>query len=53
MRLLDHGHRKADILLLLARVVAKMGNLEMAIGHLDEMPIKVAKNRAQSASSSG
>lgn len=45
MRLLDHGHRKADILLLLARVVAKMGNLEMAIGHLDEMPIKVAKNR--------
>ena len=37
LRLLDHGYRKADILLLLARVVAKRGNLEKAIGHLDEM----------------
>jgi predicted RNA methylase len=36
-RLLDHGYRKADILLLLARVVAKRGEMEKAIGHLDKM----------------
>jgi type II protein arginine methyltransferase len=37
LRLLDHGYRKADILLLLARVVAKRGRPETAIGHLDQM----------------
>lgn len=37
LRLLKHDYRKADILLLLARVVAKQGNLEAAIGHLDTM----------------
>jgi predicted RNA methylase len=37
LRLLDHGYRKADILLLLARVVAKRGDLEKAVGHLDQM----------------
>jgi predicted RNA methylase len=37
LRLLDHNYRKADILLLLARVVAKQGHLEAAIGHLDAM----------------
>jgi predicted RNA methylase len=37
LRLLDHGFRKADILLLLARVAAKRGALEKAIGHLDQM----------------
>jgi tetratricopeptide (TPR) repeat protein len=37
LRLLDHNYRKADILLLLARVVAKQGNLEAAIGHLDTL----------------
>ena len=37
LRLLDHGYREADILLLLARVVAKRGDLEKAIGHLDKM----------------
>jgi predicted RNA methylase/Tfp pilus assembly protein PilF len=36
-RLLDHDYRKTDILLLLARVVAKRGDLEKAIGHLDQM----------------
>ena len=35
LRLLNHDYRKADILLLLARVVAKQGNLKAAIGHLD------------------
>ncbi len=37
LRLLEHGYRKADILLLLGRVVAQQGNLEAAIGHLDAM----------------
>jgi len=37
LRLLDHGYRKADILLLLARVVANEGDLEKAVGHLDQM----------------
>jgi type II protein arginine methyltransferase len=37
LRLLNHDYRQADILLLLARVVAKHGNLEAAIAHLDRM----------------
>jgi type II protein arginine methyltransferase len=37
LRLLDHGYRKADILLLLARVATERGNLEAALGHLDRM----------------
>jgi len=37
LRLLNHDYRQADILLLLARVVAKQGNLEAAIAHLDRM----------------
>ena len=37
LRLLDHGYHKADILLLLARVAAKRGNLETAIAYLDRM----------------
>jgi Flp pilus assembly protein TadD len=37
LQLLNHNYRKADILLLLARVVAKRGNLEAAIGHLDTL----------------
>jgi type II protein arginine methyltransferase len=37
LRLLNHDYRKADILLLLARVVAKQGNLKAAIGHLDAL----------------
>jgi predicted RNA methylase len=37
LQLLDHGYHKADILLLLARVAAKRGSLEAAIGHLDQM----------------
>ena len=41
LRLLEHGYRKADILLLLARVVAQLGNLEAAIGHLDAMLVLV------------
>jgi Ribosomal protein L11 methyltransferase (PrmA)/Tetratricopeptide repeat len=36
-RLLKHNYRKAEILLLLARVVAKQGKLEAAIAHLEEM----------------
>jgi type II protein arginine methyltransferase len=43
LRLLDHGYRKADILLLLARVSAKRGNPETAIGHLDQM-LELAPN---------
>src|ERR1700738_1751187 len=35
LRLLDRRYRKADILLLLARVVAKRGALDKAVGHLD------------------
>jgi predicted RNA methylase len=37
LRILDHGYRKADILLLLARIAAKRGNLQTAIGHFDQM----------------
>jgi predicted RNA methylase len=37
LRLLDHDYRKAEILLLLARVLAKQGKLEAAIGQLDTM----------------
>ncbi len=37
LRILDHGYRRADILLLLARIATKGGNLEKAIGHLDKM----------------
>jgi type II protein arginine methyltransferase len=43
LQLLDHGHRKADILLLLARVAAKRGNPERAVGHLDQM-LELAPN---------
>lgn len=35
LRVLDHGYRRADILLLLARIAAKRGSLEKAAGHLD------------------
>jgi predicted RNA methylase len=37
LRLLDQDYRKADILLLLARVVTARGKPEAAIGHLDKM----------------
>ena len=37
LQLLKYNYRSADILLLLARVVAKQGNLSAAIGHLDAM----------------
>src|ERR1700674_4710653 len=37
LRILDHGYRRADILLLLARIAAKRGNLQTAIGHFDQM----------------
>lgn len=37
LELLKFGHHEAEILLLLARVVAKQGNLEVAIEHLDTM----------------
>jgi tetratricopeptide (TPR) repeat protein len=44
LRLLKHNYRRADILLLLARVVAKQGNLEAAIGHLNTMLELAPKN---------
>jgi predicted RNA methylase len=37
LQLLAHGYHQAEILLLLARVAAKRGSLERAIGHLDQM----------------
>ena len=37
LQLIERDYRRADILLLLARVVAKQGRLEVAIGHLDRM----------------
>jgi len=37
LQLLAHGYHQAEILLLLARVAAKRGSPERAIGHLDQM----------------
>ena len=44
LRLLDRDYHKADILLLLARVVTERGNLGAAIGHLDKM-LELAPHR--------
>ena len=44
LQLMEHDYRKADILLLLARVVARRGDLEGAIGHFDKV-LELAPHR--------
>jgi predicted RNA methylase len=44
LRILDHEYRTVDVLLVLARVVAKRGDLERAIGHLDKLLERVPRN---------
>jgi|SRR5579859_7022257 len=44
LRLLEHGYRKADVLLLLARVAEKRGNPETAIGRLEQV-LELAPHR--------